>query len=180
MNTAKLIGMSSGLIVGLLLAICLLRFFNKDHATKTKYDERQNFLRLKAFKIGFWVTMCAGTLFMFLNSLEIDLPLDMGMQCFTIVIIGILALASASLWNNSYWGLNTNKTRFWICMIVAMLINIMVPIIRIIDGTFLTNGKLCIMPGTNLYCALIIMVIGIEYIIKTIVDKKAGDDIEES
>ncbi len=53
MNAKVSAGMAMGLMVGLVIAVILLKVANKDHKLKTQYDERQELVKGKAINIAF-------------------------------------------------------------------------------------------------------------------------------
>lgn len=176
---ARSIGLICGIVVGLLFAALILKFVNRNGKMKVEYDELQTINRNKAYKVGFSATMIYSGLLCTLSLIDIEIPMEVPVIFFSIIFVGVLAVASTSLWNNSYWGLSTNATRFWIIIMIAAAINFIVPIKQMMDGELIVNGKLST-PAVNLLCGMMILIIAVEAIVKQFVDKKAGGDDEES
>ena len=66
-NIGKAVGLSLGIIVGLIICIFVFKFANKDKKILTKYDERQQVARGKAYMYGFWAMMIATAVAMLLS-----------------------------------------------------------------------------------------------------------------
>ena len=54
MNAVASYGMVFGLMIGLVIAVILLKFANKDHRFKTQYDERQESIKGRGYKYSFY------------------------------------------------------------------------------------------------------------------------------
>jgi len=174
----RTIGWVIGVIVGLILVPILLKQINKNGKVKTEYDEMQKINKTKSYFVGFVATMIYVALLMILSTFEISIPAEERVILFSIIFVGIVSSVSASIWNDSYWGLTTNRVRFWILMIVCGIINIGVPIIDIIRGTFFVDGKIGI-TGINLMCGALFLILALQSIIKSLIEKRAGDEDEE-
>lgn len=174
---ARSIGLICGIIVGLCIAVLVLKFVNRGGRIKVEYDELQAINRNKAYKAGFAATIIYTAILCVAFLIGIDLPMEMSVILFSIIFVGIIVVASTSLWNDSYWGLSTNTKRFWIVMIMVATINISIPFVQ--SGDLIIDGKLST-PSVNLLCGLLIVIVAAETVIKYFADKKAGGNDEES
>ena len=168
-----------GFVVGLLLVfiVCfIIRLVSVKLLKKSKkqfeYDERQIAARGKASMIGFTVlcfwqilTMCIdisfGTLFM-----------TPALWNFCGLIAGITAFAVTCIWNDAYFTQANKKTRFIIFIIIAAIVNIIIFFINGGINKAVTDDGLLGTPFTNLFAAIMLLIITINLIIKICKNKK--------
>ena len=162
---------SLGLIIGIILAIIIIKMFNKDGKAITKYDERQKVVRGEAYKYGFFSILITCGILMVLNTQEGILNVLGDTLFFIPIIIGVIVQVTYSIFKDGYVGLNTNMKRFIIFMTLIGLLNLGLGILWIVKGEILVNGVLQ-SGALNLMCAFMFAVIAIELIIKSIIDKK--------
>ncbi len=173
----KASGITAGIIVGLIICIFLFRYMNKDKKVMTKYDERQEMARGKAYKYGFWASMIAAAFVMLLDISMITLASSFT-KYFFIMFVGIIAQVTYSIWNDAYYGINTNKKRLIVICIVAGIINLLNVVATIMSGQFIVDGIVSD-AGANALCCILLLYAGALLIIK---DRKDGSsaEIEES
>ena len=180
-NIGKAVGLSLGIIVGLIICIFVFKFANKDKKILTKYDERQQVARGKAYMYGFWAMMIATAVVIILDVSDIVLA-NRFTEGFFIIFTGIIAQISYSIFHDAYYGINTNKKRFQIVCIVAGLFNLLGVVGPIKAGTFIQDGVISD-AGTNLMCVIMLFVMAVELFVKDRIDSKkaveeeAGTDI---
>lgn len=163
-------GMAAGLVVGLIICIILFRYMNKDKKILTKYDERQEMARGRAYKYGFWAAMAAAAVVMIMDVAGITLASSFT-KYFFIMFVGILVQITYSIFNDAYMGINTNKKRLMIISIIAGLCNLLGVIGNIKGGTFIVDGIISD-AGSNLLCCILLVAAGIELLIKDRMDRK--------
>ncbi len=174
---AKSAGVLTGIIIGAIICVILFRFMNRDKKILTKYDERQKAVRGTGYMYGFWGSMGAAALVMCLDVGGISFANRFSTDFF-IIFVGILIQVSYCIWNDGYFGVDTDKKRLYIISIVAALCNLLGVIGNIKGGTFIVDGVLSD-SATNLMCVILFLVIGIELMIKDSVDKRS-ETVEES
>lgn len=162
---------SIGLVVGLILAILIIKMFNKDGKAVTKYDERQKAVRGQAYMYGFFAILITCGILMVLNTQEGILKVLGDSLFFIPIIVGVIVQVTYSIFKDGYVGLNTNMKRFIFFMTFIGLFNLGLGIMWIVRGEILVNGVLQ-SGALNLMCAFMFVVIAIELIIKSIIDKK--------
>lgn len=118
---------------------------NNDHKARAQYDERQNAVRGKGFKYGFYTILVFQTLLYILETTGVSLPLAPFSLGFIGVILGVTVLAVYTVWNGAYWGLNNNRRNYIIFFVFFLLFNL-IPII----GTWSSEGFLNVIQGTSL------------------------------
>ena len=166
----KGMGLFFGIVVGLLICLVLFRFMNKDKSLRTKYDERQQIVRGRAYKYGFWTCMATAALIMCLEAGSVVFATRF-VTTWIIIFAGILVQVCYSIWNDGYYGVNTNKKRFYAVSLIASLINLLAVIMSIREGNFIVDGVVSD-TGVNLLCVILFLVIGIELIIKEGLEKR--------
>ena len=172
---ARSIGLSMGIIVGLILCVVIFKFWNKDGKVRTKYDEKQELTRGRAYKYAFWTLAAFECLMCMITGFGVSLHADMFTLHLSGIMIAAFVHATYSVWNDAYIGLNTNSRRFIICVILIALVNLLSAAMAIISGNIVKDGVLQ-PPFTNLLCALVFMAVGVELIIKNRIEKNDEED----
>ena len=175
----KTIGILVGIIVGILLVPIVLMCINKDKKMKTEYDEMQEIIRGKGFKYGFFTGAIYTALLMILQIAKISIPATQEVIYFSIIFIALAVYVGYCVLKGAYFGLNSNRKRFYIFMFSISLINFAVPINYMIDGSFVQEGIItdsCI----NLMCGMLFFVVGICGVVKISIDAKGRTADEES
>ena len=171
MNITKSAGVIIGIIIGLIISYFAIKFFNKDGKIRTEYDEMQENIRGKAYRIAFFTLIILLALLMVLNIAEIELPMTNSVLYFALILIGIAVQAGYSILQGAYFGLNNNKAKFWGVMIAVTIVNLLVGIRAIVAGEIFVDGKLQD-PCINLLCALLFAMIAV----LVAVPKKADEE----
>ena len=171
----KSFGYVIGILVGLVIAVILLKYGNTNHRYKTQYDERQKEFRGKAYQYGFYTLLIFEVLTMLLEIGEISLPVPSYFLHFTGCIIGILVVTSYCIWKDVYWGLNNDRKRYGIVFLVCGILNAIPVIGALMHGGLIRDGKLE-SPATNLLVLIMMIVISAELLIKASLDKKEAEE----
>lgn len=162
------VGVASGIIVGLIICIFLIKYMNRDNKLKTEYDERQEAVRGKGYTFGFWGCMAGAALVMILDCGGFEIANRFVMDFF-IIFVGLIVQVTYCIWNDGYYGINTNRKRFYIISIIAVLLNLLSVIGNIKGGSFIVDGVLQD-SGVNFLIVVLFIVIGVELIIKERID----------
>ena len=176
-SIGKSVGIATGIIFGLLVCVILFKFMNRDKSIKTKYDERQEAVRGRGYMYGFWGCMIGAALVMIADCGGFAIANRFVMDFF-IVFVGMIVQVTYCIWNDGYYGINTNKKRFYIISIAASLCNLLAVVGNIKGGQFIIEGVIQD-AGVNLMCVILFLVIGVELIIKDMIDKNR-DTVAES
>lgn len=175
MNEARLLGVVCGMLVGIILVVIIMKFVNRDGASKTKYDERQQIIRGRGFQYGF-IGMAAMTALMIACSAgDVELPVIDGVVYFAILAVGLVTAISYFIWNEAYWGVNTSQPRFYVVMVMAIILNIVPIVYAASEGELIVDGIVGI-TGINLMCGILCLIVLCEAVVKEIVDRKAGEE----
>ena len=169
MKSGAAFGMVFGLMVGLVIAVILLKFSNKDHKFKTQYDERQEFIKGRGYKISFYTLLYLEALLAIFETSDISFGIDRYLVQFIVILISLAVLCVHSIWTGTYWGLNNNRKRYAVIFLICAALNA-IPVVPMITGkTSLDSGWL------NVIVLIMMAVIGIELIIKEIMDRREAE-----
>ena len=169
-SSVLMYGVIAGIIVGLIISVFVVKAINKDGKFKTKYDEMQEIKRGRGFKYSFYAVMIFEALMGVLAIGEVALPLDGLSLHFLGIFIGIVVLESYCIFNDAFIGLNTNGHRYAIVCVVVSIINFANAYFTFKNQTEGWSGFV------NLLCGIMFVIIGIEIIVKKLIDK--GQDKE--
>lgn len=177
MNIFASAGAAVGLMIGLLICVILFRFANKDKKIRTEYDERQKMVRARAYTLAFYTVMVFETVMVILGMGGFELPIASYLQHFTGIILGCIVLGVYCIWHDVYWGLNSNRKRYTVIMIIVGILNC-IPIIRALrSGTLFMDGKMG-MPALNIMVVIMLIIFSLTILIRHFADQ-AGAETEE-
>jgi len=175
MNAVASYGMVFGLMVGLIIAVILLKFSNKDHKFKTQYDERQEFIKGRGYKISFYTLLYLEALLAILDTGDISFGIDRYLVQFIVILISLAVLCMHSIWTGTYWGLNNNRKRYTAIIVVAIALNIIPVITSIANGSLAKEGFNSL-PLLNVIVLIWMAVIGICALVKKAFDAKENEE----
>lgn len=168
-NIYKSAGVAVGIVIGLIVAIALILIANNNRKFKTEYDERQLKVRGDAYRYAFYTVMIWEVILFVLAIGEFTLPLPGYVLHFAGLMVGIMVLSGYCIWRDAYWGLNNNRKRYGIILVVAGLLNA-IPLLGV-----LTNSEDEPFPYVNLLVCGMLLVVGVELLLKHLLDKRAED-----
>lgn len=160
-----------GLAIGLLVVAICLAASKKGDETKNQFDERQELVRGIGFKYGFFTLMISNAVLLFLKVLEVPLFGNMEVAMTVSIVAGVAVFASYCIWNDGYFALNENRKSLLIMFGLIGALNIVIGIANLIAGVVIENGALTFR-STNLFCALLFLVIFVVLLLKHIKDGK--------
>ena len=148
-------GLFAGILSALLIYLLVAQFTKKEKLGNNDFDERQELVRGKAYKYGFF-TMIIMTLFvMAAIEFNISLPVTASLAMFIALLISIDVYAVYSIINDAYFGVGTNKMRYCIFFIIIMAVNLFAGISNL--NSMAETGKNMVLgfsDGSNLCIAL--------------------------
>ena len=156
-NIYKSAGITIGIFIGLILAVALILIANNNRKFKTEYDERQLRVRGDAYRYAFYSVIICEVILLILAIGEFTLPIPEYVLHFGGILIGCLVLSGYCIWKDAYWGLNNNRKRYGIILVVAGLLNAL-------PSDF---------PYVNLLTCIMLLVVGIELLLKHFLDQRA-------
>ena len=149
-NIYRSAGVVVGICVGLIIAFALIFIANNNRKVKTEYDERQLRIRGDAYRFAFYTVVIYEVILLVVEIGGFTLPLESYVIHFAGILLGILVLSGICIWKDAYWGLNNNRKRYGIILVVAGLLNIFPVVMALREGggddfpwvNLLTGGEL--------------------------------------
>jgi len=154
------------LLMGVLIAV-----LRKGVCGNNQYDERQELIRGRAFKYGFFTMMFSNVIFLFLKMLEIKLFQNGEVLLVLSILLGVMIFASYCIWNDAYFALNDNRKSLMIMLALIGIFNTILGVQNVIEGNLIEGGSLA-WRGSNLYCGLMLIEIFVVMFLKHLKDKK--------
>lgn len=177
MNTATLLGLITGIIIGLLIYFITIkatrkyRFGNKDD-----FDERQKTEQGKAYKIGFFAIIIFCAIYGAADAiLEKGLPIEGSAIAFMAIIVGAFSFATYAIFHDSYISINERSIRTKIILLVIGLMNIISGTGALLNGNIIEDGILTVRIST-LLVGLLLLVLLAEILVKERLDKRECDE----
>ena len=171
-NIYKSAGITIGILIGLILAVALILIANNNRKFKTEYDERQLRVRGDAYRYAFYSVIICEVILLILAIGEFTLPIPEYVLHFGGILIGCLVLSGYCIWKDAYWGLNNNRKRYGIILVVAGLLNAL-PLYMA-----LSTGSGSDFPYVNLLTCIMLLVVGVELLLKQFLDRRAENSGE--
>lgn len=169
----------AGFIVGFVLVFAVILIVKKlirKHVGgvvngKCSYDERQEIVRGKAFKYGFFSMMiCNIILGLGPDILETELPMVNSITMFLGVAVGVIVFATYAIWNEGYFGLNERPKGMLMLFAFIAAINAFTSIMNGLDGNLVADGILQ-MGFLSVICSVMFVIVFGVVLIKSIVRK---------
>lgn len=89
-----------------------------------EFDERQELIRGKAFKWGFFSYIILLTAYISLDTLGFLKWMEKATACFGIMVLGIAVFAVYAIWHDAYYSLRENNRIYIILFAVVGILNI--------------------------------------------------------
>ena len=169
-NSARMIGVTAGIIVGLVIAVFIIRYVNRDKKLSTEYDEMQRQIRGQGYKYAFYTVLILEAVLCVL-TMGMELPAEPYVVHFFAIFVGITIQASYCIWKGAYVGQNTNLQRYIILMAVVSVFNLFSAFMAWRSGELFMDGKFQA-PAVNLLCGLMFAVIGIVALARKVTDRE--------
>ncbi len=177
-STAYLLGFMVGvglvLVVFFVAIILFLKATKKDGSIKCKYDERQELMRGRGFKYAFFTLLIYNFIIPMCEVFEIELPADKYALFMIGAVLALVVHVVYSIWNEAYFSLNENPKKIMIGLAFIGFANLALGIMRIVDGTFITDGKLTF-NSINFMLGIAFVIIFATLAAKQIVNKREDD-----
>jgi zinc transporter ZupT len=164
------LGVVVGIIFGLLLVAVSMRLMKKDSKQKNTYDERQEAIRGKAYKYGFFtlvfltigIGICDDVLSKYFESMILH---------YLVVVISILVFAITCIFKEAYLSLNEKPKRVLAVFSLLGVVNLLGGGAQCAAGKAFKDGKL--LDGSlNLFTGILFIVLTIMMAVKFWMDKK--------
>ncbi|MCR5358058.1 MAG: hypothetical protein K6E63_11725 [Lachnospiraceae bacterium] len=169
------IGFIAGLMVGLVIVVILYKVANTDRKIKSEYDERQEKIRGKAYKIAFYTMLLYQALLIGLSIGEVSLPFEPYIAEFIGIFLSCTVLGGYCIWHDVYWGLNNDHKRYYIIFGVCLFLNLFPIVVPALRGEFARNG-ISGAPVLNILVMIMMAILLTELGIKHLIDKNKKDE----
>ena len=154
-----------GIIVSILLGAFLQKKTRTDNSKKYKYDERQEVVRGKGFKKGFFTILICNGLTVCMKIAEVPLFAEQELLIIIGCFTGIGVWVVYCIWNEGYFALNEDKGRIMIWFVTAAIMNFCVGAVALVRGTVIQDGKLTYQ-SINFLCGLLFIIIFLTMFLK--------------
>jgi len=172
--TGFIVGLLIVAVISVIFILVFLKATKTDGSIKCKYDERQELVRGRGFKYAFFTMLIYNFVIPMFELCDIELPAD-GTALFMLgAIFGLLVYVVYAIWNEAYFSLNENPKAVMIGFAFIGLLNLGFGIARMVEGTFLTDGKLTY-TSMNFMLGIVFMIIFITLAAKQMVNKREED-----
>lgn len=166
-----MVGVGIVLVVSCIAILILMKVTKKDGNLKCKYDERQDLIRGRGFKYAFFTLLIYNMVIPMLKICDVELPADSTALFMIGAVAAMLVYVIYAIWNEAYFSLNENPKAIMIAFALIGIINLTLGIIRMVDGTFLTDGKLTF-NSINFMLGIVFVIIFITLAAKQICNKR--------
>lgn len=172
MNTANLLGIFTGIVVGIAIGLLMLKNSKKDGKfTKSRFDERQELVRVRGYKYAFFTLIYYNVLFAIVDELAEKRFMDYSIELFIGVCISITVYASYCIWNEGYFALNDRPKYSLTSLVILGVCNIVLSINQLEEGKCVRDGRLTF-NAVSLVIGIMMIVTVIVIIAKMISNKK--------
>lgn len=166
MSISHVIGLIAGVAVGILLVAVLLKWVRTDKGQKAQMDERQELIRGRGFKYGFFSFLILTGLYTLIGTI-VDLSFIVFIG--NTLILCVIILISAGIYicycikNDAYLAINENPKRVSIMLLFVAAINLAFFIFNVVFQHGIIEDGTLSMGFLNLLCALFLIVLDIVF-----------------
>lgn len=169
-----LIGVICGVVCGLLLVAVILKLTKNDGSIKCKYDERQQILRGKGFKYGFFSLIIYNMIYALADSVLEKVYAESSVIIFIGICFGVIVYAGYCIWHEAYFSLNENPKKVIVAFLLIAVINFIVTAFDIKESKLVKNGVLQF-EAINFLCGIFMLIIVFEILIKKVFAKREAE-----
>jgi len=173
----KVTGIIFGILIGLIICLIFFKLMNKNGKLKTDYDERQEALRDKGYKYGFWTLSALLGVLIILDVAEVVIPIIPMVLYFSIFFIGAVVSCVYCIWTGAYFGLNNVKQKWYIFMTAFAIFNFAIAINGYVHGEMIVDGVLQF-PFINVLCGMMFLTVLVASLARKAYDKKQESEAE--
>lgn len=164
-------GFLTGIIVGCVLLLLFIRLSKRSGSGKCSFDERQQIVRGRGFKYGFFAWLIFDAVCIVTDIGLEERFMDLSLTLLSGMLIGLAVYASYCIWNDGYISLNQSPKRIMIILAAGGILNLVCAAYRIQQG-MLENGKLTFLNGSNLFVAVTALFLLAVFIAKRCADRR--------
>ena len=172
MNQEAEFSMVAGILAGLLCAVILKFFQSKKNGKKCEFDERQELIRGKGFKFGFFSMIICSMLVSCYSTIMEKSVFDVFTASVLSIIVGVGVFAVYCIWKDAYFSFKENRKKMLILFAFLGLANILAVISQVLAGeiSLVENGE--IQPFVfNIMCGVLYAAIFGTFFVKEIAER---------
>lgn len=166
------LAMILGVICGILIVVIIFAIKGIRNKGRAKYDERQIAVQGKAYKTAFFTMLILAGLYVSIDLVGIDLPVQPSLAVFTIIVISVCVMATPMILKDAYFELHDNRKRIIIGLLFLFIGNAFPAVAKLTTDGLMENGELNFLGTSNLLCSFLMLYILVLYWIKTLIDKR--------
>lgn len=168
-----------GLMIGFCLAFLILLAITKGNRMQNpQYDERQELMRGRGFRYGFFSLLSFELILFCLDASGVFPGLDLSYIYCAGLFFGIMVHIVYCIWNEAYFALNQKTSTVMYMFGAIFLANLVISILNIWDGSMYKDGQFG--PSLlNLMCTLLFLVLFVTVILKKIAVARQNAFISE-
>ena len=171
-NLAYALGFIFGIcLFSAIIIIPMLIAITKDGKLKRKYDERQELIRGRGFKVACYTMIVLNIVYAIAMVVYSKLPIEPSAVMFIIAILGAMVYAWYCILNDGYFALNERVPQTIIVFTIIGLANLMMGISHILSENMIKNGVIkfeCM----SVVCGVLMLITVLVILIKQHKDKK--------
>ncbi len=175
MNIAAMVGVATGIGIGLIICVAWFIFANTNRKVKTEYDERQQAIRNVGYKYAFYTVLFYEVIMMILAIGRVELPIVPYAQHFTGIILGCIVLGLYCVIKDVYWGLNNNRKRYLVVFAFTIVLNLIPIIMPAMNGTLFEDGQIGML-ALNIMVIIMLAILGVALLVKQIQEGSKKDE----
>lgn len=164
-------GFLTGIIAGCVLLLLFIRLSKRNGAGKCNFDERQQIVRGRGFKYGFFAWLIFDAICIVTDIGLEERFMDMSLTLLCGMLVGLAVYASYCIWNDGYVSFNQSPKRIMAILAAGGVLNLVCAVYRFQQG-MLENGKLTFLNGSNLLVAVTALFLLAVFIAKQCTDRR--------
>lgn len=153
-------GVIFGVLIGVGLIVLLLKASKEDRSIRCRYDERQELVRGKGFKLGFFFLVIYNFLYMLFGDIA-ETAASRPIILATGMFFAIIVYVSYAIWHDGYVALNENPGRVVAVLASVSVLNFAVGVRNVLHYDLsqeeLMDGKLNLLCGGMALAVLILL-----------------------
>ncbi|MCM1044730.1 MAG: hypothetical protein NC417_04405 [Candidatus Gastranaerophilales bacterium] len=152
------IGAGVGLMVGIVLVVLIFALTKKGRSVKSQYDERQELVRGRGAKYGFYTLLISNAVIGVMEIADLSSFAEKGVLMIIGCLPGICVYAVYCIWYDGYFALNESRRRIMASLAIIGISNFLIGAMNLVRGVIVQNGRLTVL-SLNLFCAFLFIVI---------------------
>lgn len=153
-------GVIFGVLLGVGLIVLLLKASKEDRSIRCRYDERQELVRGKGFKLGFFFLVIYNFLYLLFGDIA-ETAASRPIILATGTFFAIIVYVSYAIWHDGYVALNENPRRVVAVLASVSVLNFAVGVRNVLHYDLsqeeLMDGKLNLLCGGMALAVLILL-----------------------